>query len=427
MDIYWDVIVIGGGASGLMAAGRAASAGAKVLLLEKNEEVGKKILVTGKGRCNVTNDCDKEEFQRNMPGNGRFLYSAFSQFDSEKVQKFFLDLGVKLKTERGRRVFPQSDRAEDIRSALLEYVRAHGARIATNKTVSSVHSDENGRWVVEAAHDRYMGKSVVIATGGASYPTTGSTGDGYRMARALGHRVFDPIPSLVPLETVEDWVRDLQGLTLKNASVQVWNSHGVLLGEEFGELLFTHFGVSGPVILTVSRAVARALADNQGPIKLTINLKPAISRDELDNRLQREFADQVRRQFKNSLKNLLPRLLIPVVIRLSGIDPETPVHQISREQRLDLGNLLQQMTLTVVRTRPLAEAVITMGGVEIKEVQPKTMASRLKLGLYFCGEVLDIDGYTGGYNLQAAFSTGVAAGQAAAVYALGCQTPGDGI
>ncbi len=422
-----DVIVVGGGASGLLAAGTAGKSGARVIVLEKNSQCGEKILVTGKGRCNVTNDCDMNEFQQNMPGNGRFLFSAFSRFDSRAVQDFFQNRGVPLKTERGRRVFPVSDRAEDVRGALVRFAREMGVHLQQNARVINIARDQENGWIVTADTGLWRAKAVVVATGGASYPTTGSSGDGYLFASQLGHKIVQPLPSLVPLETDESWVEELQGLTLKNAGIAVYAKDGRLLGNDFGELLFTHFGISGLTVLSLSRAVVKALAAGQGPVTVKINLKPALTEEELDARLQREFIAQNRRQFKNAWKNLLPRLLIPVVVTLSGLDPELSVHQISREERLQLVHLLQSLPVTVRRYRPLAEAVVTMGGVDVREVQPKTFASRLHPGLYFCGEVLDVDGYTGGYNLQTAFCTGAAAGEAAARYACGCQTQGDGI
>ena len=427
MENRTDLIVIGGGASGLMAAGQAAAAGAQVAVLEKNAEFGKKILITGKGRCNVTNDCDMNEFQRNMPGNGRFLFSAFSRFDSRVVQDFFTGQGVPLKVERGRRVFPVSDRAEDIRTALERYTRAGGVRLVGEAEVEKLQPCADGTWAVHTAKSSWAGSAVVVATGGASYPATGSTGDGFTFARNLGHTVKPLMPSLVPLETVEPWVKELQGLTLKNVGVVARGPTGEVLGEDFGELLFTHFGISGPTVLTLSRNVVQALHKSKGPVTVDINLKPALSEAELDGRLQREFSAQTRRQFKNIWKPLLPRLLIPIVVQLSGVDPDRPVHQVSRTERQTLVQLLQALPVTVQRSRPLAEAVVTMGGVSVREVLPATMASRLHEGLFFCGEVLDIDGYTGGYNLQAAFSTGAAAGEAAASYACGCQRERDGI
>jgi len=409
------IIVVGGGAAGLMAAASAAEHGAAVTVLEKMPAPGRKLLITGKGRCNATNAADVKTIIDNIPGNGNFLYSALNAFSNRDLMAWLEERGVPLKTERGGRVFPVSDKAGDVVAAFTRTLAALDVAVITGQPVKKVTVAEGrARGVVTADGREWPADAVIIATGGASYPGTGSSGDGYRIAAALGHAVTPLRPSLVPLEVAEDWVVDLQGLTLKNVAVTAV-SGGRKLAEEFGELLFTHFGLSGPVILSLSNPVAAALRRSPGgEILIVINLKPALNADVLDKRLQRDFAKFARKQFKNSLGELLPARLVPVIVDLSHIDPDKPVHQITREERVRLAGLLQQLTFTVTGTRPLAEAIVTAGGVSTKEINPATMASRLISGLYFAGEVIDVDGYTGGFNLQAAFSTGYVAGRAAA-------------
>ena len=413
-----NIIVIGGGAAGLMAAGSAAVHGANVILLEKMPAVGRKILITGKGRCNFTNRCDLAEFPAYYPGNGSFLYSSLRAFSNQDVIDFFTAHGVPSKVERGGRLFPESDKAGDIVKALLQAARQAGVRIITDCEVRSISKDGGSvNGVVLTGAKMMPADAVVLATGGLSYPATGSTGDGFRMAKELGHSITELRPALVPLEVAENWVRELQGLSLKNVE-GIIRVNGKKVDSEFGEMLFTHYGVSGPIILSLSHAVAKALKENPVPeIVFELNLKPALSPEVLDKRLQRDFSAVVRKQFKNSLGELLPRKLIPVIIELSKIEPEKPVHQITREERTILVELLQKLQITVKRTRPVAEAVVTAGGVLVKEIQPKTLSSRLIKGLYFAGEIIDVDGYTGGFNLQAAFSTGFVAGRSAASYA----------
>ena len=408
------VIVIGAGAAGLMAAISAAETGAKVSLLEKMPSPGRKILVTGKGRCNFTNRCELADFPKYFPNNGLFLYSALRAFDNQDLIDFFASRGVQSKVERGGRLFPVSDKAADIVAALVKAAAGAGVQILTGRTVQSVKTYNDRVTGVVYGTEMVSADAVVLATGGLSYPGTGSTGDGYRMAKEMGHTVTPLAPALVPLETVENWVRELQGLSLKNVEATV-RINERKVDSEFGEMMFTHFGLSGPIILSLSQAVSKALKQSPRPeIVVDINLKPALTAETLDKRLQRDFAAFVRKQFKNSLGDLLPAKMIPVIIQQSGILPEKPVHQITREERLRLVTLFQNLRCTIRGTRPVAEAVVTAGGVEVKEIQPKTMESKLVRGLFFAGEIMDVDGYTGGFNLQAAFSTGFGAGRSAA-------------
>ena len=408
------VIVIGAGAAGLMAAISAAKNGAEVVLLEKMSAPGRKILITGKGRCNFTNRCELEEFPTYYPNNGAFLYSALRAFDNQDVIDFFESWGVPTKVERGGRLFPESDKAGDIVGALAQAARQAGVSIRLDREVCSIQMEDRRVAGVVVGSETLRADAVVLATGGLSYPATGSTGDGYRMAKQLGHSVTPLRPALVPLETVESWVKDLQGLSLKNVEGTI-RVNGKKVDSDFGEMLFTHYGVSGPIILSLSQAAAKALKEVPAPeIVLEVNLKPALTPETLDKRLQRDFVAFNRKQFKNALGDLLPAKMIPVIISLSQIQPEKLVHQITRDERVRLVELLQNLRLTVKRTRPVAEAVVTAGGVEVREIQPKTMESRLIKGLYFAGEIVDVDGYTGGFNLQAAFSTGFIAGRAAA-------------
>ncbi len=411
------VIVIGAGAAGLMAAGRAAELGAEVTVLEKMNRPGRKLLISGKGRCNVTNTADLDDFIKHFPGSGRFLYSAFSRFGNQALMEFFEKAGVKLKAERGGRVFPESDNAGEVVRALIDYCRAGGVSFRFNTPAGSIESKDGRAAGVTCGLPGesvfFPAGSIILATGGASYPGTGSTGDGYRLAEGLGHKVNPIYPSLVPLEVAEEWVPPLKGLALKNVRVTA-RFEGQDLGEEFGEMLFTHFGVSGPIILTLSRVVGQALRRHKHSVGLSIDLKPALPADELDSRILRDFKKYQRKQLKNALDDLLPQALIPVLISLSGIPEDLPVHQVSRLQRQRLVELLKGLSLTVVKTRSLHEAIVTAGGIDVREIDPRTMESRVIPGLYLAGEVIDIDAYTGGFNLQAAFSTGYLAGTAAA-------------
>ncbi len=404
----FDCIIVGGGAAGLMAARTAAEHGRKVLLIERNDRVGKKLAITGKGRCNVTNQCTDEEFFANIPVGGKFLYSAYSSFNCYDTMEFFEGLGVPLKTERGNRVFPVSDRAGDIVSALERACKKSGVTFL-HKRVTEVLAEDNVITGVRCGGDVYNAMSVLIATGGKSYPGTGSDGDGYRFAAALGHTVTPLKPSLVPLVSEEDYCGEMTGLSLKNVEVSVMDtSQNKVVFKEQGEMLFTHFGVSGPLILSASSHIRDM---ERGRYKILIDMKPALDFQTLDKRLQRDFSENPNRIFANSLSKLLPSKMIPVVVRLSGISPEKQVNSVTKQERTELATLLKNFPVTVRDFRPLSEAIITSGGVKLSEVNPKTMESKLVSGLYFAGEVLDIDAYTGGFNLQIAFSTAVAAGK----------------
>jgi len=407
-----DVVVIGGGASGLMAAGCCAGKGVRVLVLEKKGKAAAKVRISGKGRCNVTNDAPIEELLENIPGNGRFLTGAFHRFGSQSTKHFFSELGVALKTERGGRVFPESDSAHEVGDALERYAREQGAVIRPNKPVSSVWA-EGGEVRGVRCHrgELIPAQAVLLCTGGGSYPETGSTGDGWGIAQRLGHSVSKPLPSLVPLRTREIWPAGVQGLTLKNVVVSIHTGHCVQ--KAFGELLLTPFGVGGPTILTLSRTAAQWLAAGR-TVMLQIDLKPALDDKQLDTRLQRDFEKYSRKQLKNGMVDLLPQAMIPVVLAAAGVPGERPVHQITRQERRRLLHAFKGMRIGVVSTLPLSAAIVTQGGVSVDEVNPRTMESRLVSGLFFGGEVLDVDGYTGGFNLQIAFSTGFAAGTAAA-------------
>lgn len=411
------IIVIGGGAAGMMAAGQAASRGAEVILIEKMKRLGSKIAISGKGRCNVTNVGDIADFIRYYPGNGKFLYAALQEFDNQDLISFLGRYGVKTKVERGGRIFPETDDAEAVVNAFRRFLQDTGVRVVLNQTVEEliVDEDKQVRGLRVAQNEEIIAApAVIVATGGASYPGTGSTGDGYLLAEKVGHQIINPFPALVPLQTLEQWPKELQGLTLKNVEASIW-VEGHKKAKEFGELLFTHFGVSGPIILTLSRIASQALRAKL-KVEVRINLKPALSSEQLDLRLQRDFAKYKNKQFKNSLDDLLPKSMIPVIVRLSEIEPEKAVNEIKKEERQRLGRLLQEMSLTITKTLGMGVAIVTAGGVDVKQINPATMESRLIKGLYWAGEVMDIDGVTGGYNLQAAFSTGYKAGQAAAEY-----------
>lgn len=412
----WQMIVVGGGAAGMMAAFTAAKAGVQVMLLERNRTLGRKLFITGSGRCNLTNQAEVNELIANIPGNGRFLYSAFQQLGSAELMDIFqTELGVPLKAERGRRVFPVSDKSKDITSALEEALVKYKVTVLTEKRVTKLLRDAAGNisGVRCESGEEYYSRTVVLATGGASYPGTGSTGDGYRLVEALGHTIVPIFPSLVPLVTAETWPKEVEGLTLNNINVVAFYQ-GKKLAAEFGDLLFTGFGVSGPVILTLSRRIVPLVLEKPGSVVLQVDLKPALTEEELDRRIQRDFTKFVRKQYKNALDELLPKSLIPVMIELSGIDSLKPVHQITREERTGLVKLFKHLPLTIANPRPLAEAIVTAGGISVKEINPKTMESKIVPGLYLAGEVVDVDGFTGGYNLQIAFSMGYAAGRAVA-------------
>jgi len=414
-----NILVCGGGAAGMMAAIAAAKHGGKVTLLEKNDKTGRKLKITGKGRCNVTNVAETPQLIANLPGNGQFLYGALNRFSNEDVMAFFEKLGVPLKVERGGRVFPQSDCAGDVVAALNREMQRLKVEVLYGKSGDEILMEDGAVCGITVGKERFYADKVILATGGASYPATGSDGSGYAMAAKAGHAIVPLKPSLVPLVGEEPWLADVSGLSLKNAAVTLW-AGDKLLGQDFGEMLFTHFGLSGPVILSLSKAACAWWEKNpKVPLTVKINLKPALDDRQLDARLLRDFAKYSRKQFQNALGDLLPKSLIPVFITRSGIAPGKAVHQISREERSRLLELLQQFPVTVTRPRPLAEAIVTAGGISVREVNPKTMESKLISGLYFAGEVLDIDGYTGGYNLQAAFSSGYVAGVSAAEAAKG--------
>lgn len=403
------IVVIGGGPAGMMAAMKAAENGAEVTLLEKMSRLGRKMLITGKGRCNITNASEIPEIIKNIPGNGKFLHSCIKAYDNEDVQLFFNDNGVPTKVERGMRVFPVSDKAADPVDALILKLQELGVRIITDTRVTAIKAEDNKITGVKAADGTiYPAGAVILATGGASYPGTGSSGDGYKLSEVLGHTIIKPLPALVPLETEEEWVKEAQGLSLRNVEVTLW-ADGEKAGQQFGEMLFTHFGVTGPIILTLSRQVAKLL-DEGNFVELSINLKPALTPEQLDARILRDFEKYQRKELKNAMHDLLPGKLIAPVLDSAYLEPDRMVNTITKEERKRLAETLQNLMLTVTRTRPIAEAIVTAGGVCVKEINPKTMESKIVKGLYFAGEVADVDAYTGGYNLQAAFSMGAAAG-----------------
>lgn len=403
------VVVIGGGAAGLMAAVIAGREGAKVTLLEKMNYVGKKMGITGKGRCNITNACDMSDFIKNTPGNGKFLYGAYERFTNEDLLQLLHDAGLETKVERGGRVFPASDSALDVRNTFMKLMKHYGVDVHLEEPVKKLLVDDGVVTGVVTDKETYHADAVVIATGGKSYPATGSTGDGYILAAQVGHKITDIRPSLVPIVTEESWVKDLMGLSLRNVELSVVAKNKVQ-AKMFGEMMFTHFGITGPIVLSLSHTVGKLMRKkNIGTIGLDINLKPALSPETLDKRLQKDFDLYSKKQLINGMKNLLPSRLIPLIIELAGIDPQKPINQISKEERQQIGYMLQHMPLTVKGLRPVEEAIVTAGGISLKEFNPKTMESKLVKGLYGAGEVLDIDAFTGGYNLQAAFSTGYVA------------------
>lgn len=403
------VVVIGGGAAGLMAAVIAGREGAKVTLLEKMNYVGKKMGITGKGRCNITNACDMSDFIKNTPGNGKFLYGAYERFTNEDLLQLLHDAGLETKVERGGRVFPASDSALDVRNTFMKLMKHYGVDVHLEEPVKKLLVDDSVVTGVVTDKETYHADAVVIATGGKSYPATGSTGDGYILAAQVGHKITDIRPSLVPIVTEESWVKDLMGLSLRNVELSVVAKNKVQ-AKMFGEMMFTHFGITGPIVLSLSHTVGKLMRKkNIGTIGLDINLKPALSPETLDKRLQKDFNLYSKKQLINGMKDLLPSRLIPLIIELAGIDPQKPINQISKEERQQIGYMLQHMPLTVKGLRPVEEAIVTAGGISLKEFNPKTMESKLVKGLYGAGEVLDIDAFTGGYNLQAAFSTGYVA------------------
>lgn len=406
------VIVVGGGAAGMMAAGVAAQNNADVLLFEKNENTGRKLLITGKGRCNITNFCDNDEFISNIPTNPRFMYSAINAFSTYDTVAFFEDLGVSTKVERGNRVFPVSDKASDVCDALKRFVNKNGAKIINENVRALVQ--KNGEVIgVKTDNNTYLADSVIIATGGKSYPKTGSTGDGYTFAKSAGHTVVSPTPSLVPLESSGDFCKELQGLALKNVAVTVFDNNSKKeTYSDFGELLFTHFGLSGPTVLSAS---AHMRDMSEGRYSVHIDLKPALDYDTLDKRLLRDFSKFINKDICNSLFELMPKSLVPVLLRLCNIDPHRKCNSVTAKQRESIVHTLKDLTVNIKGFRPIDEAIITSGGVTCSEIDPKTMRSKIKPNLYFAGEVIDVDAYTGGFNLQIAFSTGYLAGMNASI------------
>lgn len=402
------VVIAGGGAAGMMASISAARSGHEVHVYEKNEKLGKKLFITGKGRCNLTNACDMETLFENVCSNRKFLYSAFYGFSNQDTVAFFEDCGLKVKVERGDRVFPASDHSSDVIGVLSRKMKELGVNVHLNCGVKELVIEEGKvKGILTEGNALIPADEVIIATGGISYPSTGSTGDGYRFARAAGHTVSELSPALVPLNIKEDFAKQLQGLSLRNVRAGVFKGKKCLY-EDFGEMMFTHFGVTGPLILSASSLIQKEL--KKGPLTLSIDLKPALSQEQLDARILRDFKESKNKQFKNSLGGLFPSKLISVMVELSGIMPEKQVNEISREERTGFLHKIKHLELTITGLRDYNEAIITKGGVVVKEINPATMESKLVKGLYFIGEVLDLDALTGGFNLQIAWSTAVAAG-----------------
>ncbi|ABS32432.1 BaiN/RdsA family NAD(P)/FAD-dependent oxidoreductase [Clostridium botulinum] len=398
------IIVIGGGPAGMMAAIKAAEKH-DVILIERNEKLGKKLYITGKGRCNVTSSKDISEFFDYIPTNPYFLYSPLYTFTNEDAIKFFNDRNIKLKVERGDRVFPSSDKSSDIIYALEKELIERNVKILLNKRITRIYKeDSNIKYVETEKGEKIKGDYFILCTGGVSYPQTGSEGDGHKIAKKLGHNIKELKPSLVPLETKEEWVKDLQGLALKNVEIKIIDSKNKTLYKNFGEMLFTHFGISGPIVLTASSVIDR---DN---LKVFINLKPALSSNDLDERIQKDFKKYCNRDFSNSINDLLPKKLIDIIINLSKIDPNKKVNSITKEERKSLVYLLQNLPLTVKGKRPIKEAIVTSGGVDVLNIDPSTMKSKIVNNLYFAGELIDVDAFTGGFNIQIALSTGYLAG-----------------
>lgn len=405
----YDVIVVGAGAAGLMAAGFAAQRGLNVAVLERNERVARKVMITGKGRCNLTNLCPRDDFMNAVTSNPRFLYSAYSAFSPYDTVDFFESLGVPTKSERGNRVFPQSDKAVDIVDALNSFASDSGAVIVHGRANALIIKDGAVCGVKCENGEKYESRAVIIATGGLSYPKTGSSGDGYTLAKQAGHNIIPQIPSLVPLNVHEGFCEQLMGLPLKNVAIKVVDARSDnVIYTDMGEMLFTHFGVSGPMILSASAHMRKTPPEC---CKIYIDMKPALDEKTLDNRILRDFSENINRELINSLDKLLPKKLIPIIIRLSGLQPRLKVNQLTKQQRLSLVKCIKSLPLTVTSFRPIDEAIVTSGGVDTKQIDPKTMRSKLCDNLYFAGEVIDVDAYTGGFNLQIAFSTGCIAGK----------------
>ncbi|MCI8494414.1 MAG: NAD(P)/FAD-dependent oxidoreductase [Lachnospiraceae bacterium] len=414
------VIVIGGGPAGMMAAIRAAQNENQVLLLEKNEKLGKKLYITGKGRCNLTNACETEDLFKNVLRNRKFLYSAFYQFSNQQVMEFFETHGLSIKIERGERVFPSSDHSSDVIQTLESVMRQLKVEVKLHAQVADLLTEEipgntmdSGRIQKKITGVKFTdgticnAKAVILATGGCSYSSTGSTGDGYRFAKSQGHTIIEPMPALVPFEVAQSWVKDLQGLSLRNVKICIRKEKKILY-EEFGEMLFTHYGVSGPLLLSASSVVSDYA--KMMPLELEIDLKPALTEEQLDKRVLRDFQENQNRQFKNAIQKLFPAKLIPIMIALSEISPEKTIHEITKAERQKFVKLIKKVPLTLSGFRGFSEAIITKGGVKVQELNPSTMESKLVSGLYFAGELLDLDALTGGFNLQIAWSTGYLAG-----------------
>jgi len=410
-DTPKSVIVVGTGPAGLLAAGRAAEQGARVLVLEKMRSEGRKLLITGKGRCNITNDASSAEFIKHVFPDGRFLRNAFSQFYSKDIISLLQKYGVESTLERGGRYFPAGDKSQDVLRALLEWANELNVEIRTGQRVEKLLTENGTIQGVQSNGVVFHAEKVILATGGKSYPATGSTGDGYDLAKSVGHTVEKPIPALVPLETKGNLAQNLQGLNLRNVKAVVW-VNGKKAGEAFGEMLFTHFGLSGPIILTLSRIVVTAL-QNKAKVEITVDLKPALDDQKLDNRLLRDLNEHGKKQLANIFRNWLPAFMIPVFIEELKLDPEKAGHQVNSKERKQIRYLLKNLRFEVAKHRPFKEAIITAGGIPTKEIAPKTMESRLVKGLYFAGEIIDLDAETGGYNLQIAWSTGWLAGNTA--------------
>lgn len=400
-----DLVVIGGGAAGMMCAYTAAERGVSVILLDPNRQLGRKVRITGKGRCNVTNNCDIKTFMNNIPGDGRFLYSALNRLSPTETMNFFESHGLPLKTERGNRVFPVSDNANDVAGTLTKLLDRAGVKVL-HTTAKEIKLEDGFVCGVETGEGYIACRAAAVCTGGLSYPLTGSTGDGYKFAKQFGHTVTECRPSLIPLESNDDYCAEMQGFSLKNVTLSAYED-GKLIFRELGEMLFTHFGVSGPLVLSASSHMRNM---GKADYRLEIDLKPALDEKKLDARILRDFEKYHNREFQNALGDLAGRTMIPVLVRLSGIPADTKVNSITREQRLKLLQLFKAFPVSVSGTRPIAEAIVTSGGVSTKEINPRTMESKLVSGLYFAGEVLDLDGYTGGFNLQIAWSTGYMAG-----------------
>lgn len=403
-DFLKRIVIIGAGASGMLAAKVASDRGYKVTVLEKQKRCGQKLLITGKGRCNITNNCEIEELIENVPTNGKFLYSAFYTFTNDQVIDMFNDLGVETKTERGKRVFPVSDKAVDVVRALEKQMRSNkNVEVLLNSKVDKIEAqDGKVKKVILSDKREIECDSVIVATGGVSYPRTGSSGDGYKFARNLGHTIIKPKASLIGLEVMEDYVTDLAKLSLRNVSINVYNSKNKKIYDDFGEMEFTKYGLDGPIIKSASCRMGDLSKENY---KIVLDLKPALDEDKLDKRIQKDFQKYANKNFENSLNDLLPKQLIPTIVKLSKIDPYIKVNQISKEERKNLVHLIKNITFTVKNYRPIEEAIITSGGVKTSEINSSTMESKLVSGLYFAGEVIDVDAYTGGFNLQIAFST----------------------